>query len=1256
MGVCGGLVGLLIAISSQRSSAQDDGLKDVISPEDVAADTAWIVPVQKIANARNSSGLLYERWEGVRGRETGMVRDSELLHQQPNRLGVIGEARTAENDGRDYLTRLRGVLVSPRSGKGRLAICSDGCSELWISQNDLPFAKKLVAWVRSGPQGKCPKPGQYLWSRSQWSEEIDFEKGKSYYIEVVHKSDRGKDHLSVGWGFDGFKDVEPLPVDALRPWAGSSKDVDDDGLADDWQLRTGIAGKAKRAAWQDFDGDGVTNLEEYANSTDPCDGGAMKGFLLWEIWDGILGHDVADLVRTPAFRGPADRCMFVGASVTPKIKCGDFGSRLSGFIAPPESGTYELAVSGDSSTELWFSRSESRLLKERIAFSPHWRQPGEWEFLVSQRSAPITLEAGKSYYFEVLHKDMAAPGWAGVAWRRSGEKAFMPIAPQFLRSPAVEQEDLDRDYLSDGAVSGALERVPEEMRERTFFTQFGDPDRDGLPNWLEDRLGTPMFERNSVAERWTKEWWFLQPGNSLERARREGAWLRRPSMTALIDPMDSRAGANFYVSRMRAMITPRVPGRYRFFVAADDQCELWMSTDRSKFNKRMIASILPKAWESEDTPVWTPRTVWDKHPAQCSSAMVLEEGVEYFVEVLHKEGSGDDHVEVGWQRFDAASGGWSAVKRIPASAIQSFEGDPNDLDDDCLPDDWEKQYGLDTSDNGERNFEKQGEIGDFDLDGITNREEYLAGTNPAAGDTDGDGVGDLDEIRLYGSDPTTRDASKPVKVADLNLELGKVISGSWNGNGEGWLISNERRGIMEFDLNLKQPGIYKVTLSAIAYFDGEYVPPVPLVASVDGWQIGSMKATGGEGSVQGWLTPWLGAGRHRIRIENRNQILGVTLVIRGVSVFRHEGTDQDANGIPDWLAHYFSLSNTLTTKARTSRVSPVCIEGFARFPFQVSVVAGGTSTMAAEALTGQWYANVPLNPDRPKEITVRFEKEAVSQSLEIEWTATNLFDVAGPLWLRVGDSLKVHAVPSGTQGEFSGILSQDGKVLQGDSPDVPRVIRFDQPGAHTVSASVKIGAEQVRAEIQVFVFKADFGPPFSVAAGTPRIWKLPGVDAAVELESDPMLLIEGLDATASGVRQVRVTHHGDADSPRVVGRVPGVGIIASTSVASFRVVDSARTLDAHVIDVLPDGTRVVEVGFVIDGPIPPDLSLWIELYVADAVFANGATRYELTAGDFDKNGIARLRIYKAPGDGVAAVCHWIRPFEDDEDSPGPASE
>jgi hypothetical protein len=56
------------------------------------------------------------------------------------------------------------------------------------------------------------------------------------------------------------------------------------------------------------------------------------------------------------------------------------------------------------------------------------------------------------------------------------------------------------------------------------------------------------------------------------------------------------------------------------------------------------------------------------------------------------------------------------------------------------------------------------------------------------------------------------------------------------------------------------------------------------------------------------------------------------------------------------------------------------------------------------------------------------------------------------------------------------------------------------------------------------------------------------------------------------------------------------------------------------------------------------------------VFANGATRYELTAGDFDKNGIARLRIYKAPGDGVAAVCHWIRPFEDDEDSPGPASE
>ncbi len=50
-----------------------------------------------------------------------------------------------------------------------------------------------------------------------------------------------------------------------------------------------------------------------------------------------------------------------------------------------------------------------------------------------------------------------------------------------------------------------------------------------------------------------------------------------------------------------------------------------------------------------------------------------------------------------------------------------------DDDNDELPDTWEEDYGLDPLDSGGVN----GKDGDFDNDGWTNYEEYLAGTNPA---------------------------------------------------------------------------------------------------------------------------------------------------------------------------------------------------------------------------------------------------------------------------------------------------------------------------------------------------------------------------------------------------------------------------------------------------------------------------------------------------------------------------------------------
>ncbi len=74
-----------------------------------------------------------------------------------------------------------------------------------------------------------------------------------------------------------------------------------------------------------------------------------------------------------------------------------------------------------------------------------------------------------------------------------------------------------------------------------------------------------------------------------------------------------------------------------------------------------------------------------------------------------------------------------------------------DSDGDGIPDDWEEEFGFDPHDPLDAEF-------DNDADGLTNLYEYLSGTDPANPDSDGDDLGDADEVNLFGTNPTQTDS------------------------------------------------------------------------------------------------------------------------------------------------------------------------------------------------------------------------------------------------------------------------------------------------------------------------------------------------------------------------------------------------------------------------------------------------------------------------------------------------------------------
>ena len=96
--------------------------------------------------------------------------------------------------------------------------------------------------------------------------------------------------------------------------------------------------------------------------------------------------------------------------------------------------------------------------------------------------------------------------------------------------------------------------------------------------------------------------------------------------------------AENYGTRMHGFLVPPTTGNYTFWIASDDNGELWLSADDNPANAVQIASV----------PDWTSSRDWNKFAQQQSAAIPLTAGVPYYIMALQKEAGGGDNLAVAW--------------------------------------------------------------------------------------------------------------------------------------------------------------------------------------------------------------------------------------------------------------------------------------------------------------------------------------------------------------------------------------------------------------------------------------------------------------------------------------------------------------------------------------------------------------------------------------------------------------------------------
>ena len=329
--------------------------------------------------------------------------------------------------------------------------------------------------------------------------------------------------------------------------------------------------------------------------------GGLDGTLTASYFEGISGDRIEDLTRSPRLNGPADRSVTLDRFETPEGVGNSFGAAVRGFLVPPATGGYTFYLAADDAAELRLSDDADPVGLRRIASVQTFTNPRSYDEQAGQRSDTVHLEAGVVYAIEALQKESGGGDHLAVAWSGPGLGGRSVIDGRFLSTAEPEEAEAPT--------------APE-------VNPGGDaPDAGAIPGGL----GYAVYERIG--------------GNDVASLAGSSRYPADPDITATLSRFEAPSGRGTqFGARLHGWIVPPETGVYRFHLAADDSALLRLSADADPAGAATIARV----------DRWTEPHDFHRDPAQSSTGLHLVAGRRYFVEALHKEGGGGDHLAVAW--------------------------------------------------------------------------------------------------------------------------------------------------------------------------------------------------------------------------------------------------------------------------------------------------------------------------------------------------------------------------------------------------------------------------------------------------------------------------------------------------------------------------------------------------------------------------------------------------------------------------------
>lgn len=715
---------------------------------------------------------------------TGNVRNFRLVSNtapaagsastEGNLLSFKGPSETADNFSR----RITGFIVPPTTGDYTLWIASDDDGQLLLSTDEDPANLVPIASLNGYVAAEA-------WDiqASQKSAATRLVAGRRYFVEVRHRDGSFGDHVAVAWEGPGFTRSIISNGYLEHPSAPSDRTL----LKQD--VWTGVTGNdvSNLTSSASYPGTPSTtgtlpSLAGFATTPDTADnyGERLSGFLVapedgrYTFW--IASDDSSELWLS-CDEHPANRARIALVSGNSGFQNWEAqASQKSVPIALVAGRRYYVealhkeGVGGDHVSVAWQGPSFTRQIIPNGVMEHPLVIPGSvglkrevWNGISG--SAVANLTSASSY-------TSAQPSGRGALTRFEAPTSHgdnygqritgLLVAPEsgnykfWIASDDTSELWLSTDTNPANRIKIAQCTSASSPRE---WTRFSGQESGTLPlvagqkyhievlhkeGTGNDHLAVawqgPSFSRQVIDGRFLeypgtkpapvflkREIWNNVGGNNVSNLTSLGSYPNSPGQVrTLLDFETPVNEADNYGQKISGYLIAPFTGNYQFWIASDDGSDLNLATDGNPTNKTRIAYAAGA----------TGRENWTSNATQASAAINLVAGQRYYIEVLHKEGGGDDYASVAWSGT-GTQGAPEFTRQILRRQFLEYPGLPTATTQSTSPvaaATIDPSYTFWLNFNGVTGNNRLAEA-DPDGDGIPNSLEFVLGGRPSQADS-----------------------------------------------------------------------------------------------------------------------------------------------------------------------------------------------------------------------------------------------------------------------------------------------------------------------------------------------------------------------------------------------------------------------------------------------------------------------------------------------------------------------------------------